>query len=264
MWEATAMELRAGKGRGWWTWRVLAAAVVGAVGFAVYWVTAGKYTDSYTNDLGTVLVSADGRTLTANPDLTTVGSGSCLGNTTTDLVVAESGQAVTVRAHVRVDASVRCVPGSAAGYYGLSAALAAPLWGRSLLDGSGKPIAYFDSRTLLRTQPPGSTYRLQHDLPGIWISYLPRQVSAAAVACTQEYDIGASGTPLWIVQIDGADPRPNPPGAVTPVTVRSVRGKAFALDSTLNAVEWVERGQTMQLVSGSSTAELIALAGTLR
>jgi hypothetical protein len=134
------------------------------------------------------LVAADGRHV-----VVPYTAGGCVQGAT--LTAAETGSAVTLVLRQILSGSSAC-PGDLVVGTAAAVTLRHPLWGRSLLDGStGRPIPYFDGRTLLRITylPPG--YRFS--------AYLPFP-SPAFTAWEREFiSSGQATAPVDVEQVPG-------------------------------------------------------------
>lgn len=253
------------KARNLWAGGVLAAAVAAGVGYALHWYGPEQVTESFSNISGYVLVSADGRTITATAPGPDVG---CLDNATTDLVATEIAHTVELRVRARiVHGAGTCVTGSYAIPPALSVTLAQPLWGRTLINGDGKPLAFFDGRTELSPHPLPSGFHLFRSGPGADYAVNPQ---GGAAMMYQFYE-GPEAT-LHIAQQIGTTWRA--PQCATRLSDVSVNGHAgHACDESGAAtVEWIQNGQVVQVVyransdssNGSVLATALAIARTVR
>lgn len=248
------------KVRSLWVWGLLAAAVAAGIGYALHRYGPEQVTESYSNNTGYVLVSADGRTISAAAPGPDVG---CQDNVTTDLVATETARTVELRVHARiVHGAGRCVTGSYAIPPALSVTLAKPLWGRALISGDGKQLAFFDGRTELSPHPLPSGFRLYRSGPGADYATAPHGGSPMMY---QFYE-GPGGT-LHISQQIGTTWRvPQCASQLSAITVNGRPGHACTQNGAAT-VEWVQTGQVVQVVyradSGSSAGPALATALTI-
>lgn len=245
-------------------WAV-AAAVAAAVGIAVYWLNVGRITDAYSNDVGSVLVSANGSTISV--PLRDHLTGSCHDNITSDLQVSESAQSVRLRVHTRkVAGGGACISGTyALEPQTLSVTLAEPLGNRALLDWSGKPLAYFDENTLLKPRPLSTDAHFVAIYPGT--PMIAMSLGAADPVVTQEF-LTTKHQWVYIVAEEGTH-WSQPGGHITDTTVHGVPAHLYTAYG-YTTLEWIERGQVVELIAQqmarpSTTAdELASWAAVLR
>lgn len=246
----------------WWT---CAAVLVAGVGYAVYWFAAGRISDTYSNDVGGVLVSADGRTVSATAPGQQMGD--CQDNTSNDLVVSETARTVEIRVHTRREqvGFAVCAPGSAAGPVVLSVTLSSPLWGRTLVDGDGRPLAYFDGRTMLTPHPIPSGYHLFEVYPG---TRFVASLNGPAPAVVQDYNSGSAV--LFIAQQVGTRWRAPDNVPVKDIVVHAHPAQLYT-DRASVGVEWAQGGQIVQVVASDSQVPapaqidaVVAIAQSLR
>jgi hypothetical protein len=219
------------------------------IGFAVArWTTSseGQYKSP-----GTILISADQRTLTASA------GGSCLTGT---LDVRESPDTVVVRLHTVP--TFMMAPGSC-GMEIFSARLAAPLGSRQLIDGvTGARLPSFRGQGILRPAflPSGFAHRYDAAFLG------SETVAGASAGCTQVFTQGDSyDEAIWISQVAGGHWR-TPDGITpTPIVVRGRPGLAIN-----GEIEWTQDGQLFTIQSMTyayatlGTRDLVAIANSLR
>lgn len=235
----------------WWV-RVgvgctLAGVLIGVVG--ARWASSsviGHYVSP-----GSILVSADQRTLTATA------GGSCQ---TGSLVAQENPSTVVVRLHLWP--SVMIAPGVCALQI-FTARLAAPLGSRQLIDGvTGASVPSFDGRGILRPTylPAGFVHRYDAAFFG------SDTVAGATAGCTQVYTQGDSyDESIWISQITGGRWRAPAGIHASPIVVRGRPG--FAI---VGEIEWTDDGELFTIQSITypyatlDTAALIAVANGLR
>jgi hypothetical protein len=200
---------------------------------------------------GSILVSADQRTLTATA------GGRCETGT---LDAQESSSTVVVRLHLWP--SIMFAPG-ACGMEIFSARLHAPLGSRVLVDGvTGATLPSFEGRSILRPGflPAGFVHRYDAAFIG------NDTVAGAKAGCTQVFTQGASyDESIWISQVVGA--RWRTPAGVTPTPIL-VRGRpGLALPGE---IEWTQHGQLLTIQSVTyayatlPTPVLVAIANSLR
>ena len=221
-----------------------AVVLVAGVGYGVYfWLAPGRVSDTYSNDVGRVLVSADGLTLSA----TAPGQqrGDCQDNTSNDLAVSETSRTVELRVHTRTTQGGfgPCAPGTVAGPAVLSVRLSSALWGRTLVGGDGRPLAYFDGRTMLVPHPVPSGYRLFQVYPG---AGLVPWLKGSAPAVVQDYL--ADRSTLLIAQQVGVT-WSAPDNVPTKDIVVSGHPAHLYTDRASVGVEWAEGGQIIQVIS---------------
>lgn len=236
------------------------AAVAAAVlGFAAYWVLTGRTTDNYSDDVGYVLVSADGRTVSATaPGQLT---GDCTDNVSRSLAVGETAHTVRLQVHTRIEHGFGvgvCGPGSAPMARVLSVRLASPLWGRALVDGAGRSVPYFDGRTLLTVDPVPVGFHLVEVRPGSWTDPSTGKPAPTAV---QDYESGSGW--LLISQQTGTAWSP-PGGARSTVAVGGHTAYEYAEGETV-LVTWVQKGQIIQVTYADGTRpDAATIAAALR
>jgi hypothetical protein len=146
-------------------WAIGAAVVLLAagVGFGVYrHYYIQPPTITYSDDLGSVLVSRDGLTIyTSVP----AAGGDCSTGTYSELVAAETAASVQVRIRTTtLRASAPQVAGVCAKPEYFTASLVKPLGDRSLLDGTGRRIPYVSGRAFV-TLPTASGWKLASSTP---------------------------------------------------------------------------------------------------
>jgi hypothetical protein len=238
-------------GTGRWTRRVAFGAgcvIAGIViGFAVSrWVVSKSLYASP----GSILISADQRTLTAS------GSGSCVSGT---LDVRESPDAVVVRVR---QAGFAMGPGACSVQI-FSARLSAPLGSRQLIDGvTGARLPSFRGQGILRPAflPRGFVHRYD-------AAFLPSgTVAGAPAGCTQVFTQGDSyDEAIWISQVEGGRWRTPAGIAAMPIVVRGQHGLAIN-----GEIEWRQDGQLFTIQSMTyayatlSSRDLIAIGNSLR
>lgn len=200
---------------------------------------------------GSILVSADERTLTATA------SGSCQ---TGSLDVQQSPSTVVVKLHLWP--AIMIAPGSCAMEI-FTARLTAPLGSRQLIDGvTGARLPSFDGRSILRPAflPPGFAHRYDAAFFG------SDTVAGATAGCTQVYTQGDSyDESIWISQIAGGRWR-TPAGIhAKPIVVRGRHGLAIPGEIAWNASGQLFIVQSMTYAYATlDTAALIAIGNSLR
>jgi hypothetical protein len=219
------------------------------IGFAGARLAASSVIGHYVSP-GSILVSADQRTLTAS-------GGSC---ETGSLDVQESPSTVTVRLHLWP--AIMIAPGSCSLEI-FAARLTAPLGSRQLIDGvTGARLPSFDGRSILRPAflPAGFAHRYDAAFFGT------DTVAGATAGCTQVYTQGDSyDESIWISQIAGGRWR-TPAGIhARRIVVRGRSGLAIT-----GEIAWTGRGQLFTIQSRTypyatlDTSTLIAIANSLR
>jgi hypothetical protein len=224
---------------------VIAGVVIGYV--------VARLTSSFMGDYkspGSLLISADQRTLTAS-------AGMCLSGS---LEARESPDAVTVRLHLVPQAML--APGSC-GIEVFSARLQAPLGSRQLVDGvTGARLAAFPGQGILRPAflPSGFVHRYDAAFLG------SDTVAGAAAGCTLVYtQTDSYDEAIWISQIAGGHWRTPSGVTATPIVVRGLPGLAIN-----GEIEWTQHGQLFTVQSMTyayatlSTPQLVAIADSLR
>jgi hypothetical protein len=233
-------------------WAAIAAGCViggAAIGFWAARLTAPSIVGHYESP-GSILISADERTLTAS-------AGSCM---TGSLDAAETAGTVVLRLHAWP--SVMIAPGSCA-IQVFSARLHAPLGSRQLIDGvTGARLPSFNGRGILRPAflPAGFEHRYD-------AAFLTTEtVEGAASGCTQVYAQGDGyDESIWVSQIDGGRWLTPPGVEARAITVRGQPGLAIN-----GEIEWTQDGQLFTIQSLTyayatiSTSDLIAIAESLR
>lgn len=200
---------------------------------------------------GTILISADQRTLTASQ------GGSCANGT---LDVQETPETVVVRVHMVPEAMGS--PGLCALEI-FSARLSAPLGSRQLVDGiTGHRLPSFRGQGILRPSvlPAGFGHRYDAAFLG------SDTIDGSSAGCTQVFTLGDSyDEAIWISQVTGG--RWHTPDGVT-ATAITVRGQpGLAINGE---IEWTQDGQLFTVQSMTyayailGTGELIAIANSLR
>jgi len=219
------------------------------IGFAVaHWVSSSK--GRYESP-GSILISADQRTLTASA------GGSCVAGT---LDVQESRDGVVVRVHT-VPAFM-IAPGSCAIEI-FSARLSSPLGSRQLIDGvTGARLPSFRGQGILRPAflPSGFVHRYD-------VAFLGSDtVAGASAGCTQVFTQGDSyDEAIWISQVAGGHWHTPVGISAAPIVVRGRPGLAIG-----GEIEWTEDGQLFTIQSMTyayatlGTQDLIAIANSLR
>ena len=220
-----------------------------AIGFLVArWLnsSAGHYESP-----GSILVSADQRTLTAS-------AGGC---STGTLNVQESPNAVVLKVHLAPAFMIG--PGACAIENFPSARLRAPLGSRQLIDGvTGARLPSFRGKSILRPAflPSGFVHRYDAAFIG------SDTVAGASAGCTQVFTQGDSyDEAIWISQIAGGHWRTPAGITAAPIVVRGQPGLAVS-----GEIEWTQHGQlfTIQSVTYAyatlGKSQLIAIANSLR
>jgi hypothetical protein len=220
------------------------------LGFAVARWTSSSVVGHYESP-GSILVSADQRTLTASA------GGSCL---TGSLDVQETPDAVVARLHTWP--SFMIAPGVCAMEI-FSARLHAPLGARQLIDGvTGTRLPSFHGQGILRPTflPSGFVHRYD-------AAFLNSDtVAGASAGCTQVYTQADSyDESIWISQIAGGHWRTPEGITAKPIVVRGQSGLAIN-----GEIEWTQDGQLFTIQSMTyayatlGTPELNAIADSLR
>lgn len=219
------------------------------IGFAVArWTTSseGRYESP-----GSILISADQRTLTASA------GGSCTSGT---LDAQETRDTVVVRVHTVPAFMIG--PGSC-GIEIFSARLSAPLGSRQLIDGvTGARLPSFRGQGILRPAflPSGFMHRYDAAFLG------SDTVAGASAGCTQVFTQGDSyDEAIWISQVAGGRWRTPDGITATPIVVRGRPGLAIN-----GEIEWAQDGQLFTIQSMTyayatlGTRDLIAIANSLK
>lgn len=221
---------------------VFTSVLASGVGYVAYWFAAGRITETYSNDVGSVLVSADGRTISASAPEHQIGD--YAENTSNNLVAAELARSVTMRVHTRIVHGFGLrAPGVTAAPVTLSISLSAPLWGRALVGGDGRPLAYFDGRTMLTPHPAPPGFHLSAVYPGSSRMGALRDPGPAAVQVYNS-DVGAS---LMIGQQVGGGWTAPPATTVADVLVRGYPARVYTSDGFV-VVQWAQSGQSVQVL----------------
>jgi len=200
--------------------------------------------------IGSLLVSADGRTLAGTVD------GCFQGH----LEVSESDEWVAV--WLRSSPDLMLAPGSCA-MESFTATLRRPLGDRLLVDGvTHEAVPSFSGTGILRpaTLPDGFVHRYDT------ASFPDENVVGGKAGCVQLYtEPDGYDESVWIAQVPGG--RWKPPDGVVPqqISVRGYPGYAIA-----GEIVWTERGQLVTVESRAyayavlSQAQLLAIAESLR
>ena len=247
-------------------WCALAAVLIALVGYGVYyWMAPAPTLDTYSNDVGSVLVSADGLTITATAPGQHMGG--CQDNTGNDLAVSETSRTVELRVHTRTapEGFGVCAPGLTAAPAALSVKLSSALWGRTLVGGNGRPLAYFDGRTMLTPRPVPSGYSLYKVYPGAGRTL---SLDESAPGVVQDYTAGSAM--LLIAQQVGTTWTAPDNAPVKDIVVRGHPAHLYT-DRGSVGVEWTEGGQIVAViysdnqVPGSAQTDFaVAAAQSLR
>jgi hypothetical protein len=230
---------------------IIAAIVAAGVIAALIMSRAAILSRGSYRAVGTILVSADGRTLAGSV-------GSECGSA--ELKVKETRTSVTVR--LRTYSGMMLAPGSCA-ILSFTATLRAPLGKRRLVDGVvHKAVPAFDGRTIKRptSLPAGFVHRYDT------ATFEEEEVMGRTAGCVQIFtkdDSWEEG--IWVTQ--DRDARWKAPEGVTeqPITVRGHPGTAIP-----GEIQWIEDRQLFTVQSRAyayavlTTEQLLAIAESLR